>query len=330
MLKILRPDSFSISLILVIVIASIFPGRGAFGDVLQTATRAAITLLFFMHGAKLSREAILRGMGAWRLHVSALAITFVFFPLLAVALTMLPDQLIKPEIKIGILFLSVVPATVQSSVSFTSIAGGNVAAAVCNASLSNILGVFLTPLLAGLLIRAFAGNGGVDTATAIQTVVLTLLVPFIVGHLSRPLIASFVDRHKSALTLLDRGAIILVVYSAFGASVIDGLWSRVSGLDLFTIVAVSIAMLTAALLISVFAARVMHMSRPDEAALVFCASKKSLASGVPIAAALYPAAMVGIMILPLMIFHLIQLIVCAAIARAYAQQNNAEQRAEAI
>ena len=323
MLVKLRPDGFTLALFAVVAIASVLPCRGDTADAFAIATRLAIMLLFFMHGAKLSREAIMRGAGAVKLHLSALGVTYIVFPLLAFGIALAPDRIASADIKAGLMFLAVLPSTVQSSIAFTSIGHGNVAAAVCSASLSNFIGVFLTPLLAGLLIHAQGAGGEIDTIAAIRSVVVTLLIPFIVGHLSRPLIGHFVDRHKAFLGKLDRGSILLVVYTAFSAAVVDGLWSRVSGVDLATIAGLAVLLLAAVLLISLALSRVLGMSRADEVALVFCGSTKSLASGVPIAAALFAAPLVGMLILPLMIYHQIQLLVCAVIARVYADHPEA-------
>jgi sodium/bile acid cotransporter 7 len=320
MLARIKPDGFTIALLTTVLIASFLPCRGDAAVAFGWATKIAITLLFFMHGAKLSREAILGGIGAWRLHLAVTFATFVLFPLLGILIGTLPDGLVDTDMKAGMLFLAILPSTVQSSIAFTSIAGGNVAGAVCSASLSNILGVILTPLLAGVLIHSSGGSaGGPDILSAIISVATTLLLPFILGHLSRPITAKFVNRHKALLGRVDRGSILLVVYTAFSAAVIEGLWSRITAHDLIAIALLSILLLSLVLCATKLMARLLGFSRPDEITLVFCGSKKSLASGVPIAAALFPAAQVGPVILPLMLFHQIQLIACAFIARAYAE-----------
>ncbi len=327
MLQKIRPDTFTLLLLACVGLATFLPCQGTVATGFSWATKAAITLLFFMHGAKLTREAVLGGLGAWRLHLAVGASTFILFPLLGMAIAALPDRLLDDDLKGGFLFLSVLPSTVQSSIAFTSIAGGNIAAAVCSASLSNIAGVFLTPLLAGLLIPG-AGEAHGGTLEAIGSVATTLLLPFAVGHFSRPLTGQFVDRHKSLLGRLDRGSILLVVYTAFSAAVVEGLWSRISIADLVAIFLTGSLLLLVVLGVTRWAGR-LWFAREDEIVLVFCGSKKSLASGVPMAAALFPAAQVGFLILPLMIFHQIQLILCAFIARSYAQQNAAPQRATA-
>lgn len=321
----IKIDNFTMLLVATVVVASILPCRGAGATVFGILTQAAIVLLFFMHGAKLSRQAVMRGLGAWRLHLMVLGYTFVVFPLLGYAIAAIPA--LDPAIGRGLLFLSILPSTVQSSIAFTAIAGGNVAAAVCSASLSNILGVVATPLLAGLVLSGSSGGQSMNVGAAIGDIALTLLLPFMLGHLSRRWTASIVDHHKAFLMRLDRGSILLVVYTAFSAAVVQGLWHRISAVDLLEILALDAVLLAIVLVVTSGFARALSLERPDEIVLVFCGSKKSLASGVPMAAAIFPVAQVGPMLLPLMIFHQLQLIVCAMLAQRYAARNIALQLA---
>ena len=312
-----RPDNFTLSLLGTVALATVLPCRAAFAHVMEVVTTTAIVLLFFLHGAKLSREAILRGLGAWRLHLMALASTFVLFPALGLALHLLPRALLDPAIGAGLLFLCLLPSTVQSSIAFTSIAGGNVPAAVCNASGSSLIGIFLTPLLAGLLMGAH-GRGGHERQ-AVESVAAELLLPFVAGHLSRPLIKGWLERYKSVTGLVDRGSILLVVYTAFSAAVVQGLWRRLSAPDLVQVLVWDAVLLAVALALTTVAARALRFAKADEITIVSCGSKKSLAAGVPMAGVLFPAAQVGLLIVPLMLFHQIQLIVCGILARRYAE-----------
>jgi solute carrier family 10 (sodium/bile acid cotransporter), member 7 len=313
-----RPDNFTLCLLGTVALATVLPCRGWFAGVMETATTTAIVLLFFLHGAKLSREAILSGLGAWRLHLMVFASTFVLFPVLGMVVRAAPGWMIDPAIASGVLFLCLLPSTVQSSIAFTSIAGGNVPAAVCSASASSLIGIFLTPLLAGVLMGAH-GRGG-NEIKAVESVALELLAPFLVGHFSRPLIGRWVDGHKGLLSFVDRGSILLVVYTAFSAAVVQGLWRKLSAPDLVQVVVWDGILLAAALTATTLAARAFRFRRVDEITIVFCGSKKSLAAGVPMAGVLFPAAQVGLLIVPLMLFHQIQLMVCAVLARRYAAQ----------
>ena len=321
----MRPDNFTLCLVGTVILASLLPCRGVAATIAGAVTDIAIALLFFLHGAKLSREAILAGIGHWRLHLLVLGCTFLLFPIIGLGFKAVPAWLLDPTIAAGLLYLCILPSTVQSSIAFTAIARGNVPAAICGASLSNILGVVLTPILAAPLLGA-KGQGG-DMLGAAGAIVIQLLVPFVAGHLLRPWIGGFVDRHKKVLTLVDRGSILLVVYTAFSAAVVEGLWRKMGAGDLATILVLDCALLAIALFATNLIARRAGLSKADEITLVFCGSKKSLASGVPMAGLLFPAAVVGPMIVPLMLFHQIQLMVCAVLAQRYAKREEAPQTA---
>jgi sodium/bile acid cotransporter 7 len=285
----------------------------------------AIALLFFLHGAKLSRTAILQGAGNWRLHVYVLASTYILFPAIGLAMIALFRSIADGLLLTGLLYLTLLPSTVQSSIAFTAIAGGNVAAAVCSASLSNLIGIILTPLLVGLLM-AVDGESSALSWRSVQVIALQLLVPFLVGHMLRPWIGTFIERHKRLLMPIDRGSILLVVYSAFSAAVAGGIWSQVGIVDLSLLLLLSLMMLMIVMGANVGLARLVGLPRADMIVLLFCGSKKSLVSGVPMAGALFPAAQVGIIILPLMIFHQIQLFLCAALANRFAREGATPQR----
>ncbi|AKH65194.1 MULTISPECIES: bile acid:sodium symporter family protein [Photorhabdus] len=315
----LKIDPFLMILVTVVVIATFLPCEGEIKVWFQRLTTAAIALLFFMHGAKLSRQAIIAGMGHWRLHLVVFLSTFVLFPIIGLGLNLLVPEIMTSTVYWGFLYLCALPATVQSAIAFTSVAGGNVAAAICSASASSILGVFLSPILVGLMIHT-QGEGSSDTLEAIKSIVLQLMVPFIVGHLSRPLIARWVERHKKLVNITDRSSILLVVYVAFSEAVVEGIWRKIDGYSLLMIGVVCCIVLAVVLVINTYAARWLGFNKEDEITIVFCGSKKSLANGVPMANVLFPAATVGVMLLPLMIFHQIQLMVCAVLAQRYARR----------
>jgi len=278
----------------------------------------ATALLFFLHGAKLSREAIVAGATHWRLHLLVLCSTFLLFPLLGLLMRPLALQLLTPELYTGLLFLCVLPSTVQSSIALVAVARGNVPAAICSASASNLLGIFLTPLLVGLLMAQGASAGA--SLDSVVPIILQLLLPFTVGQLLRPRIGAWVDRRKATLRLVDQGAILLVVYTAFSEAVIEGLWDKLPLTALAGLVLVNLLLLGLALAISTLVSRRMGFSREDEITLVFCASKKSLASGLPMAKVLFASHSVGMIVLPLMLFHQLQLMVCAVLAQRYARR----------
>jgi sodium/bile acid cotransporter 7 len=310
-------DRFMLLLLANVALASLLPASGKAALALGHVTAVAIAALFFLHGAKLARQALLSALTHWRLHLVVLASTFVVFPLLGLALKPLALTLLTPDLYLGILFLCTLPSTVQSSIAFTAIARGNVAAAVCSASASNFLGIFLTPLLVSVLVaRGAAAGSALDSILAI---VKQLLLPFIAGQLLRPWIGAWVDRHKPMLKIVDQGSILLVVYAAFSEAVNEGLWRQLSLPTLLGVVALAGLILALALTISTIASRRLGFSREDRITIVFCGSKKSLASGVPMAKVLFASGSLGMIILPLMLFHQIQLMVCAVLAQRWAR-----------
>lgn len=320
-------DPFLIWLVAMVAAASLVPAQGAFASLVDIAADLAIALLFFLHGAKLSREAIIAGIGNWRLHALVLAATYVMFPALGLAETGLAGRWLDPLFSQGLLFLTLLPSTVQSSIAFTAIARGNVPAAVCSASLSNLLGIAATPLLAGVFIHA-GGSGSISSWASVKAIIEQLLLPFLTGHLLRPVIGGFVDRNKKILQPVDRASILLVVYSAFGAAVINGIWTRIGVTDLFVLLGLCAVLLAGVMIATGLAGRLAGLPREDAIVLLFCGSKKSLVSGIPMAGALFAPTTVGIVVLPLMIFHQLQLFVCAALAARFRREADArEERA---
>ncbi|MCB8745693.1 bile acid:sodium symporter [Rhodoferax sp. U2-2l] len=313
------PDNFTLALLGSIGLASFLPVRGYAAQGFEWLTTAAIALLFFLHGAKLSRAAVVAGMSHWRLHVLVFACTFVLFPILGLLLKPLFGTVLTPDLAVGMLFLCTLPATVQSAIAFTAMARGNVAAAVCSASASSLLGVFITPLLVSWLVVS-GGVSGTGNLDAVGRIMLQLLLPFVLGQLLQPWIGYFVRRHASGLKLVDQGSILLVVYTAFSAAVIEGLWQQVPLPTLLSLTVTCCVLLALSLAMTTWASRALGFSKEDEIAIVFCGSKKSLASGVPMAKVLFAAHTVGVMLLPIMLFHQIQLMVCAVLAQRYAKR----------
>ncbi len=312
-------DPYILALLGTVALASLLPARGSAAQGFEWAANAGIVLLFFLHGAKLSREAIVAGAGHWRLHLAVMAVTFALFPLLGLAIRAIPG--LPVLIASGMLFLTLLPSTVQSSIAFTSIARGNVAAAICSASFSNILGLVITPLLAGLLM---GGSGAQLSIGLVEKIVAQLLLPFIAGHLLRPVVGGFVAKHKQLVGYVDRGSILLVVYTAFSAAVIGGLWHKLPLPQLGLILMLNVVLLAIGLASTWGLGKLLGFKREDQIVLLFCGSKKSLASGVPMAGVLFPPAAVGVVILPLMLFHQIQLMACAVIAKQLAGSHPGE------
>jgi Predicted Na+-dependent transporter len=321
----LLADRFLLALLGAVALSSVLPVSGALVEPFNVVADITIALVFFLQGARLSRATVVAGFTHWRLHLVVFAATFVLFPLLGLAAAPLVPALLSPALYTGILFLCVLPSTIQSSIAFTSIAHGNVAAAVCSASASNIIGMFLTPLLVGLL---FSARGGGPTLEAVGSILLQLLLPFVIGQILQPKIGKWVIENRRVLGLVDRGSILLVVYLAFSHAVVQGLWNKLSAADLAVMVGVDVALLALVLVTTTVAARLLGFSREDEITIVFCGSKKSLASGVPMANVIFSGQDIGIILLPVMLFHQIQLMACAALAQRYADRRLAEMEKE--
>ena len=314
----LLPDNFTLTLIGVVALASLLPCSGQPAVVFGWITNLAIALLFFLHGAKLSREAVIAGALHWRLHLLIFACTFILFPLLGLALKPLLAPMVGHELYLGILYLCALPATVQSAIAFTSLARGNIPAAICSAAASSLFGIFLTPLLVALLLDVH-GDGG-SMLDAMGKITLQLLVPFIAGQIARRWIGAWVGRNKDWLKYVDQGSILLVVYTAFSEAVVEGLWQQVSLPTLAALVGACCVLLALALLLTQLLGKWLGFSLEDRITILFCGSKKSLATGVPMAQVLFAGGSIGLLILPLMLFHQIQLMVCAVLAQRYARR----------
>lgn len=319
----LLPDTFTLLLLACVLGASFFPATGQGADILSVVATVAVALLFFLHGARLSTDVVIAGFLHWRLQLFIMLTTFVVFPLLGLAAGLLSPWLIPQPLYLGLLYLCVLPSTVQSSIAFTSIGGGNVPAAICAASASNIAGMLLTPLLVAAL---FSAGGHIGFSTDMLLKIMTqLFLPFVAGQLLQPWIGNWVRSHKSILTPFDRGSILMVVYLAFSEAVSEGIWKTLSGADLLLLVAADSVLLAIVLLLTAFGGKLFGFNQADRITAVFCGSKKSLASGVPMAGVIFAGQSIGAIVLPLMLFHQIQLIVCAWIARWLAETKRAAE-----
>lgn len=316
------PDNFTLMLIAMVILASLLPIHGQAAVSFNQFTNVAIAVLFFLHGAKLSREAVVAGMTHWRLHLVIFAATFVVFPLLGLALQPVFQPLLGPELYWGVLYICVLPSTVQSSIAFTSIARGNIPAALCSASASNLIGMFLTPMLVGLLITSQANQQGVSQLDAIINIVSMLFLPFVLGQLFRTKVFPYIKRYPVLVKVVDQGSILLVVYAAFSEAVIEGIWHQVSLSVLAILVGLCCLLLAIMMLLLTYGSRAMGFNKEDEITIVFCGSKKTLASGVPMAKILFAAHPMGMLVLPIMLFHQIQLMVCGILAARYAARSD--------
>ncbi|MFF4390373.1 bile acid:sodium symporter family protein [Streptomyces sp. NPDC001552] len=319
-------DPYVLALLAAVGLAALLPARGPAATAADLASTSAVALLFFLYGARLSTREALDGLRHWRLHLTVLACTFVLFPLLGLAARGLVPGLLTAPLYDGLLFLCLVPSTVQSSIAFTSIARGNVPAAICAGSFSSLAGIVLTPLLAAALLGG--GAGGFSLGSLLK-ITLQLLLPFLLGQALRPRVGGFLVRHRQVLGYVDRGSILLVVYAAFSAGVVAGIWHRVSLPRLAALLLVEAVLLAVMLLATWYGAARLGFGRADRIAIQFAGSKKSLAAGLPMASVLF-GAHAALAVLPLMLFHQMQLMVCAVIARRRAQDPLPELAADRV
>lgn len=308
----LKVDPILVIILGTLALGLLLPVSGRPAEILDLVTRVGVFVLFFGYGARLSAAETRSGLKNWRLHLAILSTTFVVFPLLAVPVLAIPDAVLSAPIRVGLIFLCLVPSTVQSSITFTSLAGGNVAAAMVSATASNVLGVVITPLLAIVFIPT--ASGGSIGFEQVWGVVVQLLLPFVLGQLSRVVTAGFMARHKARLKFLDQAVIMLIVYGAFSELRVSGVWQQLALTELLLLVPLALALL--ALMFSYTWALGGWLGFPheDRIALMFCGTKKSLATGVPMASVLFPGATVGVLVIPLMLYHQAQLLASSVLA----------------
>ncbi|MGW2052525.1 bile acid:sodium symporter family protein [Streptomyces sp. NPDC001840] len=308
-------DLYVVALLGTVVLAALLPATGRAATVVGSSADAAIGLLFFLYGARLSTREALDGLRQWKLHLVVGASTFVLFPVLGLAVGSLVPYLLSEQLYAGLLFLCVVPSTVQSSIALTSTARGNVPAAICAGTYSSLAGMVATPLLAAWLI----GSSVSFSLHGLLAIVTELLLPFLAGQLLRRWIGGFIGRHKKRIGLLDRFSILLVVYTAFSKGMEEGIWRQMTPVRLLALLVLAASLLAVALATTSFAARKLGFGREDRITIVFCGSNKSLATGLPMAAVLFGSS-AGLVILPLMLFHQLQLMVCAVIAGRWSRE----------
>jgi len=312
------PDPFIPILLATVALATLFPASGHAAEQLSMAATAAVVLLFFLHGVKLPRENLVAALVNWRLHLFILGTTYLVFPLIGLALSSLWPGLLPANLWAGILFLCALPSTVQMSIAFTSMARGNVAASVTSAAASNLLGIVLTPLIAGALLHA-QGSGGVPLS-GVRKVAEQLLLPFVAGHLLRPWLGAWAARRKQLISWSDRLTILTSVYSAFSLAVIEGIWSRIPVSTLLITALVCGTILALSMLFTSRGAKLAGFPLDEQRSALYCGSFKSVVSGVPMASVLFPSAEIGAMILPLMMYHQMQMMVSATLAPRQAKQ----------
>ncbi|RZL08573.1 MAG: bile acid:sodium symporter [Rubrivivax sp.] len=314
-------DWFLIGMVAAVILASLLPEWGRTGGLLHLDVigNVGIFAIFFLHGIGLSTESLVHGASRWRLHLLVQLCTFGLFPLWWLVLNAAFGRFIPHDLMLGFFYLAVLPSTVSSSVAMTAMARGNVAAAVLNATLSTLLGVVLTPLLASLVFSGAANGQAMDLGATMLKVAQMLLLPFVLGQIARRFVGEWFQKVKPYTTWVDRGVILLLVWSSFSDSVADGLWSK-HGIGLMAMTAVGVCLFLFPMLwVTRWIARRLGFDVEDEIVAVFCGSKKTLASGVPMARLLFAGnPSLGVVVLPIMFYHQLQLFVCSVMAKKYA------------
>ncbi|MBA8840601.1 bile acid:sodium symporter family protein [Ochrobactrum sp. RH2CCR150] len=312
----MRVDPFLLLMIAAVVLATVFPATGNAADVVGMLGTVGVALLFFGHGAALSHSAIVSGLKQWQLHGFIFATTFVVFPLIVQPLRLIPESILPQDLVLGFVYLGVLPSAISSSIAYTAMAKGNVPAAVCNSAGSNVFGLLLTPLLMTIFMRS---SGSIDLGQALRDVVIELLLPFGLGQACHRRLGPFLSTRKHWLENYDQSVIVLIIYSAFSQSVTAGLWQVLPPSGLIMAIVLCVVLLAAVIGLTMMGSRWLGFSREDEIAAVFCGSKKSLASGLPLAQVLFAGLPgFGMMVLPIMLYNQIQILVGAILARRYA------------
>lgn len=314
----LRVDGFLLAILVAILLAALWPEFGAGGGPwrLERVATWAVSAVFFLHGAQLATESLARGARNWRLHLLVQLTTFVAFPLVGFLLCAALAPVLAAPLALGLYYLTALCSTISSSVTLVALAGGAVPAAVFNATLSSVMGVFLTPLLVGLV--ADTAGIRIPLGDAVAGVVVKVLVPLLAGQLARPLFGELLARHRRTTAYADRAVIVLIVYLAFADSIAAGVWGSISWLELAGVLAIAAALLGLATVAVLSVSRRLGFAREAEIVALFCGTQKSLVSGMPIAKLLFAGnPSLGLIVLPMLVYHQLQLIVGALLARRY-------------
>jgi sodium/bile acid cotransporter 7 len=312
----MRLDPFLILMIAAVVLATLCPATGNAADVVSMLGTIGVALLFFGHGAALSHKAIVSGLKQWQLHGFIFATTFIVFPLIVQPLRLIPERILPSDLVLGFIYLGVLPSAISSSIAYTAMARGNVPAAVCNSAGSNVFGLLLTPLLMTIFMRS---SGSIDLGQALRDVVIELLLPFGLGQACHRWLGPLLSTRKHWLENYDQSVIVLIIYSAFSQSVTAGLWQVLPPSGLIMAIVLCVVLLAGVIGFTMIGSRWLGFTREDEIAAVFCGSKKSLASGLPLAQVLFAGLPgFGMIVLPIMLYNQIQILVGAVLARRYA------------
>jgi len=317
-----RLDPFLTGMAGAILLAAIWPAPGAEGGFLQPKllTNLGIAIVFFLNGAGLSFAALKDGVMRWRLHLIIQLSTFVLFPIIGGLFLLAAGSFLSPELKLGFFYLCAMPSTVSSSVAMTAAARGNVPVAVFNATLSSLLGIVLTPLWMSLMLQTSGQH--MDVLKVLIDLVKWLVLPLVAGQMMRPLIGKWIASHKKLVQFADRATIILLVYTSFCDSFAKHVWSQNRPIDLVITVIATLGLFFLVLKLLWALCDRAGIAPPFRSAVVFCGTKKSLATGVPMAHLIFAShtSGLGLILLPIMVYHPLQLLICTPLASRWARE----------
>ncbi|MCQ0989304.1 bile acid:sodium symporter family protein [Jiella marina] len=324
-------DMFVVALALAVGLAILWPEGGRTGGLLhwEYVTTYGVCGVFFLYGLTLAPERMREGMTKWKAHIAVVLTTFGLFPaVVLVVLQAFPDAL-PPAAAIGFFYVAALPSTVSSAVAMVSLARGDVPVAIFNATLSSLLGVFITPTLMAWYLQS--SGAGVPLLPTILKVVLLVLLPIVVGQVARRWLAGWAKKHSRFVKLADRGIILAIVYGAFSNSMAEGIWSQHDPTIVIEIALGAILLFFVVYGLTILLARALRLGREERIAVQFCGSKKSLATGVPLAPVIFSGrAELGLIILPIMLFHFFQLLIVSFLATRLANEAEAASNAQEL
>ncbi|MEY4953416.1 MAG: hypothetical protein RL299_1840, partial [Pseudomonadota bacterium] len=289
-------------LLAAIALALVLPVQGEWRGVAQVVSNGAVFLLFFLNGLRLPRHEVMAGIGNHRLLWPLVLWCYGAMALAGWLMWQGGQGWMPPLLSLGFLYLGCLPSTVQSATAYSSLAGGNVASSVVAAALLNLLGVFVTaPLFSAL---AGSANAGFNVDGLIKVVGI-LLVPFILGQLAQGRLGGWVKDNRSLVTSMDRASIAIAVYVAFSGAVEQRFWTQIDASGwLWLTLGVALLLLVGHLGAWLFSG-LLRLDRPNRITMLYAGAQKSIAMGAPLAAVLFPPQAAGVILLPILLYHLI-------------------------
>lgn len=316
MLSRLIPDRFVLLLLGAVLFGWLLPISGRGLDIAQDISFISIFALFFLHGLRLPRREVVQAARSWKMQGAMLAFTFIAMPIAGLVLVKGAGGMLPAALATGLVYCAMLPSTVQSAISYSSMGGGNVAASVVGAALSNLAGILLTPALVALLLGAASGvTIGGDTIIRIATI---LLLPFALGQIAQGALGKWAQRQKAMLSFFDRLVILIAVYVAFAGAVNAGSLSALDPATMAVLCGLLCLLLAFAFAGAWYFGGLIGLARADRISLVFAGAQKSIATGAPMAAILFGSA-AGLIVLPAILYHMAQLLLSAPLAARFAK-----------